>query len=102
MTTTGYINMVFTEINPTSTTTAITLVYNRLWDGASYYTIGPYTVLQHETPVTTPTPTAAPTTTQLSNPTVTVTVTSRISSSTHIKPSCEFLVGAFLLAVCWL
>ena len=88
--------MVFTEINPTSTTTAITLVYNRLWDGASYYTIGPYTVLQHETPVTTPT------TTQLSNPTVTVTVTSRISSSTHIKPSCEFLVGAFFLAVCWL
>jgi hypothetical protein len=106
MTTTGYKNLVFTEINPTSTTTTILVVYNRLWIGAITYTLGPYTVIPHETPVTTPTPTPPPTTKQpdptvACTPATTVTVSSP-NSATTVPPNCEFLVTAFLAVVYWL
>ena len=68
MTTTEYKDMVFTEINPTSTTTTTILIYNRLCDPNFYYTLGPYTVLPHEIPITTPTPTSQPHTSSLPTP----------------------------------
>lgn len=52
MTTTGYVNMIFTEVNPTSTTTAILLVHNKI--GHSF-TAGLYTVIQHDHASSTPT-----------------------------------------------
>ena len=41
MTTTGYINMLFTKINSARTTTVITLLYNSDYDFANTYFIGP-------------------------------------------------------------
>ena len=106
MTTNGYINLVFTETNPTSTTTTIKVVHNQQ-DGDDEYTLGPYTVIPHETPVTTLTPTQPPSTIKKRDSSMTrtskttVTVSSISSLDTTVTPNCEFLVTEFLAVVYW-
>src|SRR5271168_2724265 len=99
MTQTGYQDILFTEINPTSTTTAITMFYN-----PGYYqivfTLGPVTIAPNVITQTTPTVTQLQPTTVTVVPTVTVessptTVTKlTTSSSTLIQPSCELIITA--------
>jgi hypothetical protein len=53
MSSTGYKAIVFTEINPTSTTTTIEHRYNKGWDPQGFgYTLSPFIVLRHDTPIT--------------------------------------------------
>jgi hypothetical protein len=99
MTATGYKDIVFTEINPTSTTTAITMFY----DPGYYQTVfglGPVTIVRNDKIQTTPTVTKPETVTV--TPTITVdssptTVTKVSSTSTLIQPSCELIVAALSL-----
>lgn len=106
MTTTGYINMVFTEINPTSTTTTILLVYEPNCCIAKTFTLGPYTVLRHDTTPSTPTPPVTQPPAQGAQPTQTVvsaetvTPSSGITSLSPALPSpsiCESLLAVFLV-----
>ena len=110
MTSTGYQPVVFTEINPTSTTTTIVGIYTHLYgEFTIQFTFGPFTVVSHlgqetQTVTTTAPQTAAPTTTT-SPPTVTavVTVTQQSSSSTSFSSlNCEYLLAVSLWAVSWL
>ena len=97
MTQAGSQEIVFTEINPTSTTTAITMIYDPGY-GQAVFTLGPVTIISNVIPQTTPTVTNPTTVTVV--PTVTVdstptTVTT--SSSTLIQPSCELIITALSL-----
>jgi hypothetical protein len=102
MTTSGYKGFVFTEINPTSTTTSITMLYSYNFDDVPQtYVLGPATILPNAVPVPPPgTPTTPPdayysaTLTEV----VTVTETVRTSSSTA-RPSCEFHTVAILFII---
>jgi hypothetical protein len=103
MTTTGYQNIEFTEINPTSTTTPITMeicLYPDFSLDCSQYILGPVTIVSNEVslpPVTTPpTPATTPSTSNIA----TVTVT--ISSSTLVQPPCEFIIAALSSMAFWL
>ncbi|OCK84425.1 hypothetical protein K432DRAFT_401123 [Lepidopterella palustris CBS 459.81] len=92
MTSTGYQTIVFTEINPTSTTTMITVGY---WNagfldapipGAPPFTMGPFTVMSHAVslpPLTTPPPTPPPTAAATSGETKTEYVT--IYTATYVS-----------------
>jgi len=114
MTSTGYQTIVFTEINPTSTTTAITVTY---WNagfldapipGASPFTMGPFTVISNAVsspPLTTP----PPTTTDESSMTKTVYVT--IYTATYVSaaalpasyvPTYAGLVACVLVSGMWI
>lgn len=98
MTQTGYQDIVFTEINPTSTTTAITMIYNPGYY-QTIFTLGPVTIVSNVIPQTTPTVTNLQPTTVTVVPTVTVnsTPTTVTSSSALIQPSCELIITALSL-----
>src|SRR3954451_6375698 len=99
MTQTGYQDIVFTEINPTSTTTAITMLYNPGYY-QTLFTLGPVTIVSNETPQTTPTVTNLSPTTVTVVPTITVNSTPTTitkGSSTLIQPSCELIITALSL-----
>jgi hypothetical protein len=110
MTQTGYQDIIFTEINPTSTTTAITMIYTTLGyfddDYSTSFILGPVTILTNQLTKTTPTVTQPATVTVV--PTVTVdsaptTITkSSASSSTLVQPSCEFIIAIPSLIAIWL
>ena len=99
--------MVFTEINPTSTTTTILLVYEPGYPAccaAKTFTLGPYTVLRHDTTPSTPTPPATQPPAQGAQPTQTIvsaeTPSSSITSLSPALPSpsiCESLLAVFLV-----
>jgi hypothetical protein len=106
MTQTGYQDILFTEINPTSTTTMITMFYNPGY-GQTVFTLGPVTILTNPLTQTTPTVTQPATVTVV--PTVTVdsvptttTKSSAISSSTLVQPSCELIIAIPFLIAFWL
>ena len=106
MTSTGYKEMVFTEINPTSTTTTIVVNYNRGYVGAYVFTIGPFALIQHDVGAPTPTnpnPTlgTAPENSATPAPPATVTVVEKSSVTSINPPICESLVATFLL-IFWL
>src|SRR5277367_2734234 len=112
MTSTGYQTIVFTEINPTSTTTPITMSFN-LGDGyfgAVYteYDLGPVTIVSNSVPLpplTTPSVSSPPLTTPNMQPT-TVTVDSTVtvtkSSGTLTRPPCEFIIAELSSMALWL
>lgn len=107
MTQTGYQNIFFTEINPTSTSTAITMIYyNAQCCGATSFILGPVTILPNTLTKTTPTVTQPETVTVV--PTVTVnsvptTITkSSTSSGTLVQLSCEFVIAIPSLISFWL
>ncbi|OCL14442.1 hypothetical protein AOQ84DRAFT_405903 [Glonium stellatum] len=106
MSTTGYINMVFTEINPTSTTTTILLVYQPDCCNQKVFTLGPYTVLRHDTTPSTPTPpvitpppaqSAQPTQTAASATVTPISVGTSLSPAPFSPSTCESLLAAFLV-----
>lgn len=98
MTQAGSQEIVFTEINPTSTTTAITMIYDPGY-GQSVFILGPVTIISNVKTQTTPTVTNLQPTTVTVVPTVTVnsTPTTVTSSSTLIQPSCELIITALSL-----
>ena len=106
MTATGYQDIVFTEINPTSTTTPIIMFFCHnpplYADECDTYTLGPVTIISNSvslSPVTTPV--AAPTT-----PAATVTVYSSVTvtqgSGTSIRPPCEYIIATLSSIAFWL
>lgn len=108
MTTSGYKGIVFTEINPASTTTAITMAYHQFPNGEvpiSTYILGPVTILPHTTPSTSPgTPTTPPDAFYSATLTETLTVTETIrTSSSTTGLSCKFRTVAifFTLTTAW-
>src|SRR5277367_1972864 len=98
MTQTGYQDIIFTEINPASTTTAIAAFYNPGYY-QSVFTLGPVTIISNAITRTTPTATNLQPTTVTVVPTVTVDSipTTVTSSSTLIQPSCELIFTALSL-----
>ena len=70
MTLTGYQDIIFTEINPTSTTTAITMFYDPGYY-QTVFTLGPVTIVSNVVRQTTPTITNLEPTTITVVPTVT-------------------------------
>jgi hypothetical protein len=109
MTTTGFKAIVFTEINPTSTTTPITMKFDR--NGNFYapavYTLGPVTILTNS--VSQPPPGTPATPTELLPITVTETVNIAETQTLTVKSSaslshCEFgiTVVLFLITTIWL
>ena len=97
MSLTGYQDVVFTEINPTSTTTVITMFY----DPGYYQTtfaLGPVTIAPNV--ITPTTPTVTEPTTVTVTPTVTVDSTPTTvtrSLTTRTQPSCELIIAALSL-----
>src|SRR4051812_44117018 len=108
MTSTGYKAMVFTEINPTSTTSTIFVVYTGPYNYKTKWTAGPFVLIPHDAGAPLPTtPTYASGTVgglppnPTASSTVTVTVTTSSSTTSFSALNCKCLVAAFLVII-WL
>src|SRR5205823_12120898 len=103
-----YKDMVFTEINPTSTATPIFIAYLGPYGYWTTWTAGPFVLISHDPGAPLPTtPTYAPGTVgglppnPTTPPPVTVTVTTSSSTTSLSSQNCECLIAAFLVII-WL